>query len=559
MIIELSKFPFKTQKTIPNGSDNKSTWLLLQSWLIRQTMAWVYTYTTLGLNVLRKIENIVREEMNAIWCYETSMPNLSPKELWETTNRWNIDVLFHVPAANDKEYALNCTQEELVTPLMKEFIQSYKDLPVCAYQIQYKFRNEKRAKSGILRWREFIMKDAYSFHASDEEFRQYYDTMAKAYMKVFERLGLLKDTFIALADWGTFTDKYSHEFQVKLEIWEDIIFRDIQSWICYNKEVAPSKVWTENISDEILQEKQDILAEWIIWVEALEKYLWISKNKTTKTMMFETEDSRFIVASVRWDYNINTLKLQKIIGCKSLNLASEERVLKETGASIGYAGIINLSKNIELFLDDSLDGLTNFETGTNKTGYHSKNVNFWKDLEKPNKFYDFKEVKLWDKNPESGEIYEVFKASEIGNIFPLETKFSKAFWLTYLDENNKEQTPLMWCYWIGVTRAMWIVAEYYASEKGILWPENLAPADYYVIVLWEENLDKAKELCINLEKKWKTVIFDDRMSKKIGFWQKAWDCELFWIPTRIVISTKTLELWWYEILERGKETRIEKF
>lgn len=559
MIIEMSKFPFKTQKTTPNGSDNKSTWLLLQAWLIRQTMAWVYTYTTLWLNVLRKIENIVREEMNAIWCYETSMPNLSPKELWETTNRWDIDVLFHVPAANDKEYALNCTQEELVTPLMKEFIQSYKDLPVCAYQIQYKFRNEKRAKSWILRWREFIMKDAYSFHASDEEFRQYYDIMAKAYMKVFERLGLWKDTFMAMADGWVFTDKYSHEFQVKLEIWEDKIYRDPVSGKCYNLEVTPAKVWKENISDEILQEKQDILVEWIIWVEALEKHLGIPKHKTTKTMMFETEDSRFIVASVRWDYDINTLKLQKIIWCKSLNLASEERVLKETGASIGYAWIINLPEKVELFLDDSVKNLTNFETGTNKTGYHSINVNFWRDVELPEKFYDFKEAKLWDKNPETWEVYEVFNASEIGNIFPLETKFSKAFWLTYLDENNETKTPLMWCYGLWVTRSMWIVAEYYASEKGILWPKNLAPADYYVIVLWEDNLDKARELCISLSNSWKTVIFDDRMSKKVGFGQKAWDSELLGIPTRIVISPKTLELWGYEILERGKEARIEKF
>jgi len=403
-MIRLSKFPFKTLKTIPNWSDNKSTWILLQAWFIRQTMAWVYTYTTLWLKVLRKIENIVREEMDNYGAFETLMPALSPKELWEKTKRWDtIDVFFHVPAANNKEYGLNSTHEEIITPLMKEFIQSYKDLPTCVYQIQNKFRNEKRAKSGILRWREFLMKDAYSFHSSDEDFVKYYEWMKKVYLKIFERLGLWDDTVIALADWWTFTDKYSHEFQVKLPIWEDDIYICKHCGLGHNKEIVD-------------------------------------------------EEKGFVCAE-----------------CKA----------KE---------------------------------------------------------------------------YDLEKASEIWNIFPLETKFTNAFKLEYLDENNKMQTPKMGCYGIGVSRAMWIIAEKYVWEKWIKWPENIAPAKYYVAVIWEESIDKALEIIekLNLDKS--EIILDDRMWRKIGFGQKMADADLLWIPNKIVVSPKTLDQNSYEL--NGKLIKI---
>ena len=396
-MIKLSKFPFKTLKSTPNGSDNKSTGLLLQAWFIRQTMAWVYTYTTLWLKILRKIENIVREEMDNYWAFETLMPALSPKELWDKTARWDsIDVFFHVPAANNKEYGLNSTHEEVVTPLMKEFIQSYKDLPTCVYQIQNKFRNEKRAKSGILRWREFLMKDAYSFHSSDEDFVKYYDWMKEVYLRIFERIGLWDDTVIALADWWTFTDKYSHEFQVKLPIWEDEIYICKNCWLWHNKEIVDEEKW-------------------------------------------------FICTSC-----------------------------------------------------------------------------------------GFKE-------------YDLEKASEIWNIFPLETKFTKAFDVEYLDENNKKQIPKMGCYWIWVSRAMWIIAEKYAWEKWIKWPENIAPAKYYIAVIWEENLVKAEEIIekLNLDKK--EIILDDRFWRKFGFGQKMADADLLWIPNKIIISPKTLEKNSYEL------------
>jgi prolyl-tRNA synthetase len=291
---------------------------------------------------------------------------------------------------------------------MSEFINSYKDSWACVYQIQTKYRNEKRAKSGLLRGREFLMKDAYSFHLTNEEFEAYYEWMKKVYMRIFDRLGLLADTYITLADGWVFTDKYSHEFQVVLAIWEDDIYICDKCSTSHNKEVV--------------------------------------------------------------------------------------------------------------------------------------------DLEN-----GFVCTNCGDTN------HRVEKASEVWNIFPLETKFSKPFWVKMLDENNHEQDVLMGCYGIGISRLMWVIAEYNMTENGIAWPDSVAPADYYIIVIWDENLDKANEMALKLEAKWKTVILDDRMNKKIGFGQKAGDCELFWIPTRVVISPKTVEQWGFEVTFKGEEPQLVKF
>ena len=407
-MIKLSNFPIKTLKTRPKISDNISTGILLQAGFIRQTMAWVYNYTTLGLKVLRNIENIVREEMDAYWSAEILMSGLSPMDIWEKTGRADIEEYFKVPTYGDKNYRLNPTHEEIVTPLMAEFINSYKDSGWSVYQIQTKYRNEKRAKSWLLRGREFLMKDAYSFHLTDEEFVKYYEGMKKVYMRIFERLDLLKDTYITLADGWVFTDKYSHEFQVVLPIGEDDIYICDNCGTSHNKEVV------------------------------------------------------------------------------------------------------------------------DLENGFECTACKSKD-------------------------------HRIEKASEVWNIFPLETKFTKPFWMKMLDQNNKEHDVIMGCYGIGVSRLMWVIAEYNMTEKGIAWPESVAPADYYIIVIGEENIIKATDFAKKLESRGKSVILDDRMNKKIGFGQKAWDCELFWIPNRIVISPKTLEAGGFEFTKRGEESEIVNF
>lgn len=404
-MLQLSNFAFKTMKSLPKISDNRSTSLLLQSGMIRQTMAGVYNYTTLWLQVLRKIENIVREEMNTYGANEILLSGLSPMDIWEKTGRDNIPEYFKVPTWNEKNYRLNPTHEEIVTPLMKEFLNSYKDSGKCVYQIQTKYRNEKRAKSGLLRGREFLMKDAYSFHINNEEFEQYYEGIKQVYMKIFDRLWIWADTYITLADGGVFTDKYSHEFQTILDIWEDDIYICSDCGLSHNKEII------------------DL-------------------------------ENGFVCT-----------------GCQSTK-------------------------------------------------------------------------------------HEIKKACEIWNIFPLETKFTKAFWVKMLDKNNTEHDVIMGCYGIGISRLMWVIAEYFMSEKWIQWPKNIAPADYYIIVLWEDNIETAKKIAQDLENQGHEVILDDRMWRKDGFGQKAWDCELLGIPNRIVLSPKTLEQGGYELTSNSWETHI---
>ncbi|MDD4151373.1 MAG: His/Gly/Thr/Pro-type tRNA ligase C-terminal domain-containing protein [Candidatus Gracilibacteria bacterium] len=387
-MIQLSRFPIRTLKDAPKISDNKSTSYLLQAGYIRQEMAGVYNYLPLGLKVLKNIEQIVREEMNSIGAQELLLSSLGNKESWEKTGRWDtVDVLFKLEGSGNKEYALNPTHEEVVTPLMGEFIQSYKDLDSMAvYQFQTKFRNEARAKSGILRGREFIMKDLYSFHKNLEDLDIYFEEVRKAYVRVFDRLGIGQDTLYAFASGGAFS-KYSYEFQTKLEIGEDNIY------VCSDCGQAHN--------DEIVGEK------------------------------FEC------------------------VNCKSPK-------------------------------------------------------------------------------------YEIIKTSEVGNIFKLGTKFSTAFGLNYLDEKNAKNEVVMGCYGIGISRLMGVIAEYMMDEKGLVWPESIAPASHYIIVIGEENLAKAIELAKDLEKSGKEVIIDDRF--KTNFGQKAADADILGIPNRIIISPKTLEL-----------------
>lgn len=402
-MLQLSRFPIKTSKDAQKVSDNRSTSLLLQAWFIRQEMAWAYNYLPLWLRVLKNIENIVREEMNSIWAQEILMTSLWNKESWLKTGRWDtVDVLFKLPASGNKEYALNPTHEEVVTPLMWEFIQSYKDLDsMSVYQFQTKFRNEARAKSGLLRWREFLMKDLYSFHKNLDDLDIYFEEVRQAYVRVFDRLGIGQDTLYAFASGWAFS-KYSYEFQTKLEIGEDNIY------VCSDCGQAHN--------DEIVEEQF------------------------------------------------------QCVNCKSAK-------------------------------------------------------------------------------------YEIVKTSEVGNIFKLGTKFSSSFGLNYLDENNKQNEVVMWCYGIWISRLMWVIAEYMMDEKWLVWPESIAPASHYIIVIWEDNLEKAISLAKEIETKWWNVIIDDRIGK-VWFGQKANDADLFGIPNRIIISPKTLEQGGYELKKRSENEGI---
>ncbi len=560
-MLQLSKFPFKTLKSAPKVSDNRSTSLLLQWGYIRQAMAWAYEFLPIGQRVLSNIEQIIREEMDRAGYHEMLMTILTPREYWETTNRWEIPEYFKVPGWGNTEYRIAPTNEENVTPILWEFIQSYKDLPTCVYHIQKKFRNEKRAKSWLLRGREFIMKDAYSFHASIEDFDAFYADVKQVYMRVFERLGLWDDTVIADADGGAISDKNSHEFQTYLEVGEDIIVSD-SSGYCYNLELACGVPDNKNIDEtEQAMEYIDSTAE-IVNMEKMTKYFDAPSWQMLKTVVYKLDTSwRFIAVAIRWDLDINEIKLRKFIAAQyddTFTLANESD-LENLGTVRGFISPLKESNlDIECFWDESLRTVKNFFGWANTVAKSTKNVNL-SDLA-ISEFWDFSEPKqgFTSLNVE-GEKLTFKKASEVGNIFHLGTKYSKPFGLSYLDENNKMQDQVeMWCYGIGVSRLMWVMAEYFMTEKWIGWPEDIAPASYYIIVMWEDNLQIARKIASDLESSWETVILDDRMGRKDGFGQKAGDCELWGVPNRIVISPKTLEQWGYELLKRGEESKIIK-
>ena len=539
--------------------DSKNATLLQKAGYIDQVMAGVYTFLPLGLRVLNKIEDIIRKEMDKIGT-EVLMPAISPKQLWEQTERYEtVDVLFKASGANepskrrnDTEYVLNPSHEEIITPLVQKFSLSYKDLPTAAYQIQSKFRNEVRPKSGIMRGREFRMKDLYSFHASEEDFLRYYHKEAiPAYIRVFERLGLGDRTIISLASGGDFTEEFSHEFQTKCDTGEDDIFYAQKANIYYNKEVAPSQA-PETKQDTGQKDLEEVEGKGIIGVSELAKYLKIPVEQTTKTLIYEADDKRIIAAAVRGDYDINEDKLRKIVKTASLILASEKTVKTVTGAEIGYAGILNLPDNVEVFLDDSLKGRVNFECGANRTNYHSINVNFGRDIEEPDAFYDFKEAKEGDIHPETGEVYKVFRASEVGNIFPLKNKFSNSFNYTYTAEDGSQKPVHMGCYGIGSSRIMGVIAEIFNDEDGLVWPKSVAPFQVHLLNLKKDDTAQADKIYDSLQKDGFEVLYDDR-SVRPG--EKFADSDLIGIPVRLVISDKTDGKIEYK-LRNSKETSL---
>ncbi|MFA6016603.1 MAG: proline--tRNA ligase [Patescibacteria group bacterium] len=542
-----SKLFGKTKKDSKKYDSANATYLI-KGGFIDQVMAGTYTYLSLGLRVLNKIENIIREEIDTIGT-EILMPSIVPQELWARTNRLEtVDVLMKTTPANkfalaknNSEYVLSPTHEEVVTPLAQKFNLSYKDFPFALYHIQTKFRNEPRVKSGLMRGREFRMKDLYSFHTTEKDLKEYYENSKKVYLKIFDRLGIGKDTVIALASGGSFTDDFSHEFQTVCETGEDTLFFVKSTGVYYNREVAPTMAPKLESQEKMLVYK-DVEGKEIIGVDELAKFLNIPVEKTTKTMIYETDKQKIIFAAVRGGYNINEDKLRKVAGAKALKLASPEIIKKITGAEIGYAGLINLPKDVEVYIDESVSDRANFETGSNKTHYHSINVNFGRDIPTPKKFYDFKIAKVGDRYPETQELYQVVKAAEVGNIFPLYTKFTDAFDYKFIDHDGKEKQIYMGCYGIGPSRIMGIIVEKYHDDKGIIWPESVAPFQVHLIGLdlKDESIkSKANGIYKTLKENRIEVLYDDREDVTAG--EKFSDADLIGIPVRLVVSKRTGE------------------
>lgn len=539
--------------------DSKNATFLIKGGFINQTMSGVYTLLPLGRKVVRKIEAIVRDEMDKIG-QEIIMPAIVPRELWEQTGRADsVDILMSAVAANaeskklnDADYILSPTHEDTVTPLAHEYVSSYKELPLSLYQIQTKFRNEARPKSGLLRLREFIMKDLYSFHISLDSLMEFYEVSKKSYANVFERLGIGDKTVIALASGGDFTDNFSHEFQTFCDIGEDVLFLDETTNTYYNREVAPSKA-PEYQYDTQMKEREDVYGENIVSVEKLVDFLNIPIETTVKTLLYKDENGQIYAVAVRGDYDVDEGKLKKVIQASSIQLLSEEEITDITGAEVGYAGILDVPSEIKIVCDEALESMVNFEVGANKTHYHTINANWDRDIDKPENFYDIKVTKEGDLNPETGKPYKYFSSAEVGNIFPLETKFSDAIDFTVLNEQGKPEKVYMGSYGIGITRVMGVIAEVLSDENGIIWPMNVAPYHVHLISIGragEEAITKAEELYNSLQEQNIEVLYDDR-DESPG--TKFTDADLIGIPIRVVMSKRSLENGGVEVKMRSEE------
>ncbi len=541
----LSKLFVRTSKESIKDEPSVNAQYLIRGWFIHKVMAWCYTYLPFGLRVLNKIEAIIRKHMQKVGT-EIVMTALSPMEIRKKSDRLDtIDVLMKTSGANtisanksSNEYILNPTHEDSVTPLVWQWIKSYKDLPISVFQFQSKFRNEARAKSGLLRGREFRMKDMYSFHRDKEDLMQYYDRVKQSYMDAFHELWLGEGTMITVASGWDFTDEFSHEFQTILPIGEDTLFIGQDKSFAYNQEVTPSQAPNLQDPNETMKPFESVFGENIVSVERLVEFFDIPAWKTVKTMLYIADDKP-VACSVRGDYEINDLKLKKVLNCKTLRMMTEDEILTHTGAQIGYAGPIGLRSQIEFFADDSIANLINFECGVNQTNYHAINANRDRELPRPAEFHDFKLAKKWDIEPSSWIVYDVQPWCEIGNIFPLETRFSDIFGVSYMDETNQRQQVMMWCYGIGPSRIMGVIVEKYHDDKWIIRPTNIAPFDAMIVPATPDAFEEAKKEYLTRLDAWEDVCFDDR---DLRFGEKMGDWELWGIPEVVIYGKKGREV-----------------
>ena len=554
--MRMSQLFTKTSKTAPSDEMAKNAQLLIQSGYVHKTMAGVYSYTPLGLRVLENIKRIVREEMNAIDSQELIMSSLQRKELWTETGRWDdelVDVWFKSHLQDGTEVGFGWTHEEPIIELLRNYLKSYKDLPISVYQFQNKLRNELRAKSGIMRGREFVMKDMYSVHATREDLDVYYEAVIAAYKRCYDRLGIGDETYVTFASGGAFT-KFSHEFQTICEAGEDDIFIVPSTDVAYNAEIAPVRSTPNPDAGAEMKPLGILDDENIIGAEALTRALDIPRTASTKSILYDSSDG-MLLAVVRSDYEINEDKLKAVADVSWLRLADGEQIEAATGAKLGFAGLYNLPEDVRLFVDDSCEDMVNFETGTNKTGQHAYNANWDRDVSRPSEFVEIKLAKEGDISPETGEVYQKRRTAEVGNIFNFGTQKSEEMNLVFTDENGQRQYAWMGSYGIGITRVMGVIVEKFADEKGLVWTENIAPFKLQLVAIGERGSELANQLYSTLMKAGVEVLYDDR-AERPGV--KFADAELMGMPWRVTISDRGIDSGEFELTSRQSGETVTK-
>ena len=529
-------------------TDNEAHGLLLRGAYVRQLAAGIYSYLPLGLRVLTKIENIVREEMNCAGAIECLMPALSPQELWHETGRDSLDILFNLKDVKGSDYLLAPTHEEVVTDIVRDTVSSYKQLPLTLYQIQTKFRDEPRPRAGLLRGREFVMKDAYSFDVDLAGLDKSFDAMVEAYKRIFSRCGL--QTQIVDAAGGGIGGFDTKEFMALSPSGEDLILFNESDGYAANLELATSKLPTAADRTDIADDLEEFATPGILTIEALTRFEGgADAQHQIKTLVFVADDKP-VLALLRGDHQLVETKLASAAGAARLRPATAEEIVALLGAHPGSLGAVGV-KEVPIFADLELQGRAKMTTGANKDGFHLRGVSVARDIPAA-QFADLREALAGEESPNGGGPLQSAKAIELGHVFKLGNKYSKAMNATVLDGNGKSQIVEMGCYGIGVSRIMASVVDASRDERGPLWPRGIAPFEVHLLLLEKDDavIEATETLYKELVTAGLDVLFDDRKDSPGA---KFADADLFGIPVRVMAGRATKANGDFEI--RTRESR----
>ncbi len=538
-----SQFFFNTQKEAPNDAELPSHILMVRAGLIKRLGSGLYTWMPLGLRILRKVEAIVRDEMNKVGALELLMPAVQPKELWEETGRWAVfgPQMLKITDRHEREFCFGPTHEEVITDIARAEIRSYKQLPLNFYQIQTKFRDEIRPRFGVMRAREFMMKDAYSFHTDFASLDATYQTMFQAYGKVFNRLGL---KFRAVkADTGAIGGDGSHEFHVLADSGEDGLAYCNTSDYAANVELAEAVApHTRNVANELMQEvdtpKQTSCEE-------VAKLLNIGLDRTIKAMALiatlEDGSMKFNLLLIRGDHRMNEIKVNKLAGLHDFRFATEEEVRENLKCPPGFIGPVGVGAHVRVIADRTVAAMSDFVCGANKPKYHLSGVNFGRDLPEPSLVADIRNVVEGDASPDGKGTLSLCRGIEVGHIFQLRSKYSEAMNATFLDVNGQTQLMEMGCYGIGVSRIVGAAIEQGNDERGIIFPASMAPFSVVICPIGFDKSDAVKlaanQLYADLLAAGIDVLLDDRGERPGVMFAEA---DLMGIPHRLVIGERGL-------------------
>ena len=535
--MRVSKMFLATQREIPADAEIPSHQLMLRSGMIKKIASGIYSFMPLGYRSYRKVEQLIREEMDRAGCQELIMPAVLPAETYMASGRWERfgPEMFRFKDRGGRQFCLGPTHEEPFTEAVRDTIRSYKQLPVTLYQIQHKYRDEKRPRFGIMRGREFVMKDAYSFDVDEAGLDESYKIMYEAYCRAFKRLGL--DFTVVDADSGAMGGSGSQEFMVKSEVGEDGICYCEACGYAANEEKAACVAPDKDTAAELPVEK--IHTPDVKTIEQLMEYMNCEPTAFVKTILYNI-DGKIVAVMVRGDRDINETKLANLYDANEMDLAAFADVERITGAKVGFAGPVGLKEKIDVLVDLEVASMKNFIVGACETDYHLKNVNIGRDFE-PTMVVDVRNLVEGDKCSKCGQPMKMARGIEVGHIFKLGTKYSKALNCVYLDKDGKENVMVMGCYGIGVGRTLAAIIEQHYDENGIAWPVNVAP--YKVIVIPtkvndEENMKLAEDIYNELEDMGIETLIDDR-NERPGV--KFKDADLIGIPLRITVGRRAGE------------------